>query len=230
MRILVIEDEPKVASFIKRGLEENNYSADIAYDGKTGLDKAIGHDYELIILDINLPELNGYEVCRIIRKDRKVPILMLTALGTLDNRVTGLDAGADDYLLKPFEFKELLARIRALSRRSKVYNQEDKIFSISDLEVDLVSKTVKRGTVAIDLTVREFHLLEYLIRNQGTVVSRSDIAKNVWNLNFDTGTNIIDVYINYLRRKIDKDFPVKLIHTLVGMGYVMKIEEINENS
>jgi DNA-binding response OmpR family regulator len=229
MKILVIEDEPKVASFIKRGLEENEYEADIALDGKAGIHKAVIDDYELIILDINLPLVNGYEVCKVIREKRKVPILMLTAMGTLENKVTGLEVGADDYLLKPFEFKELLARIRALSRRSNIYNFESNVFKLANLEVDLVAKSVIRETRKIELTAKEFNLLEYFIKNQGRVLSRADIAENVWNLSFDTGTNIIDVYVNYLRKKIDKDFEPKLIHTLVGMGYIMKVEEY-ENS
>lgn len=225
MKILIIEDEPKVASFIKRGLEENDYEADIALDGKSGIQKAINENYDIIILDINLPIVNGFEVCKKIRENKTMPILMLTALGTLDNKVSGLDVGADDYLLKPFEFKELLARIRAMSRRNKIYNKENDVFTVADLEVDLTTKTVKRSGVKIDLTAKEFYLLEYLIKNQGKVLSRADIAEHVWNLSFDTGTNIIDVYINYLRRKVDKDFNPKLIHTLVGMGYVLKVEE-----
>lgn len=225
MKILIIEDEPKVASFIRRGLEENEYEVDIALEGKDGIRKGTANEYDLIILDIKLPLVNGFEVCKEIRKTKHVPILMLTALGTLENKVAGLDVGADDYLLKPFEFKELLARINALTRRSKVYNQEHSMYHLADLEVDLTTKSVTRNGKRIELTAKEFHLLEYLIKNQGKVLSRADIAENVWNLSFDTGTNIIDVYINYLRRKIDKDFSPKLIHTLVGMGYVMKVEE-----
>jgi DNA-binding response OmpR family regulator len=225
MKILIIEDEPKVASFIKRGLEESEYSADVALDGNIGLQKALKDEYELIILDLNLPIKNGYEVCKSIREKKTIPILMLTALGTLENKVMGLEVGADDYLLKPFEFKELLARIKALSRRSKIYNQEKNIFKLANLEVDLITKTVTRDSYRIELTAKEFNLLEFFIKNQGKVLSRAEIAEKVWNLSFDTGTNIIDVYVNYLRRKIDKDFSPKLIHTLVGMGYVMKIEE-----
>lgn len=221
MKILVVEDERKVASFIKRGLEENNYEVDIAYDGTTGKDKALSESFNLIILDINLPELNGVEVCRQIREKKQVPILMLTALGTLDNKVTGLDAGADDYLVKPFEFQELLARIRALSRRAPETNAGI-TYKVADLELNTGTKSVKRSGVIIELTAKEYNLLEYFLKNQGKVLSRADIAENVWDLNFDTGTNIIDVYINYLRKKIDKDFSPKLIHTLIGMGYVLK--------
>lgn len=225
MKILIIEDEPKVASFIKRGLEENDYFAQVAADGQAGIQEAKENEYDLIILDVNLPVINGLQVCRIIRETSDVPVLMLTALGTLENKVTGLDAGADDYLLKPFEFKELLARIRALTRRPRHNGQEKEIYRIADLEVNFTSKMVKRAEDKIDLTAKEFFLLEYFIKNQGKVLSRADIGENVWNLSFDTGTNIIDVYVNYLRRKIDKDYTPKLIHTLKGLGYVMKTEE-----
>ena len=225
MKILIIEDEPKVASFIKRGLEENGYEADIAFDGRAGISKAVAEEHDLLILDINLPEANGFEVCRKVREKKIVPILMLTAMGTLEDKVVGLDAGADDYLLKPFEFNELLARIRALTRRNKVYREDPKIYRLADLEVNLDTKRVMRGANRIELTAKEFHLLEYLLKNQGKVVSRAEIAEHVWNVSFDTGTNTIDVYINYLRKKIDKDFSPKLIHTLVGLGYVMKTED-----
>jgi two-component system, OmpR family, copper resistance phosphate regulon response regulator CusR len=225
MRILIIEDEPKVASFIKRGLEENNHYATIATDGQRGIQEAQTNEYDLLILDVNLPIVNGIQVCRTVRETSDVPILMLTALGTLENKVTGLDAGADDYLLKPFEFKELLARIRALTRRPRTAVQEKEVYRIADLEVNLSSKMVTRGSTRIDLTAKEFFLLEYFIKNQGKVLSRADIGENVWNLSFDTGTNIIDVYVNYLRRKVDKDYSPKLIHTIKGLGYVMKTEE-----
>lgn len=225
MKILIIEDEPKVASFIKRGLEENNHSAAIATDGQQGIHEAQTNNYDLIILDVNLPVINGIQVCRTVRETSDVPILMLTALGTLENKVTGLDAGADDYLLKPFEFKELLARIRALTRRPRVPVQDKEVYRIANLEVNLTSKTVTRESIKIDLTAKEFFLLEYFIKNQGKVLSRAEIGENVWNLSFDTGTNIIDVYVNYLRRKIDKDYTPKLIHTIKGLGYVMKTDE-----
>jgi len=225
MRILIIEDEPKVASFIKRGLEENNHLATIITDGQAGIEEANTQPYDLIILDVNLPVMSGIQVCRTIRETNDVPILMLTALGTLENKVEGLDAGADDYLLKPFEFKELLARIRALSRRPRISVLQKDVYRIADLEVDLNAKSVKRSQERIDLTAKEFFLLEYFIKNQGKVLSRTDIGENVWNLSFDTGTNIIDVYVNYLRRKVDKDYTPKLIHTVKGLGYVMKVEE-----
>ena len=223
MKVLVIEDERKVASFVKRGLEENDYNVEIAYDGLSGLDELSRSSYDLVILDVNIPVMNGINVCRKIRETMDLPVLMLTALGSLEDKINGLDAGADDYLLKPFEFKELLARMRALERRAQLKDKE--ILSISDLTVDLQGKTVKRGNKIIDLTAKEYYLLEYLIRNRGKVVTRNEISENVWNINFNTGTNIIDVYINYLRKKIDKDFFPKLIHTLVGIGYVLKIEK-----
>lgn len=224
MRILLVEDEPKVGSFIKKGLEEQSYEVDQAYDGNFGLKLALSNEYDLIMLDIILPHMNGLEVCREIRKSKpSVSILMLTALGSTDDKITGLDAGADDYLTKPFEFKELLARIRALTRRAGDTGASEKL-TIGDLEMDLGSKTVTRGGKPINLTAREFALLHYLLRNRGRVVSRVDITENVWETSFDTGSNVIDVYINFLRKKIDKGFPSKLIHTLVGMGYILKEE------
>jgi two-component system copper resistance phosphate regulon response regulator CusR len=225
MKILLVEDEPKVASFIKKGLEEQTYEVDQAYDGQFGLKLALQNDYDMIILDIILPHLSGLEVCRQVRKVKSsAAILMLTALGSTDDKITGLDAGADDYLTKPFEFKELLARIRALTRRTGESGSSEKL-TISDLEMDLVGKTVTRGGKPINLTAREFALLHYLLRNRGRVVSRVDITENVWETSFDTGSNVIDVYINFLRKKIDKGFPGKLIHTLVGMGYVLKEDD-----
>jgi two-component system, OmpR family, copper resistance phosphate regulon response regulator CusR len=222
MKILLVEDEPKVASFIKKGLEEQAYEVEQAYDGTFGLKMALQNEYDLIILDIILPNMNGLEVCRAIRKKKPlVSILMLTALGSTDDKITGLDAGADDYLTKPFEFKELLARIRALTRRVGESGAGEKL-TIADLEMDLGSKTVMRAGKPVNLTAREFSLLHYLLRNRGRVVSRVDITENVWETSFDTGSNVIDVYINFLRKKIDRGHPGKLIHTLVGMGYVLK--------
>ena len=222
MRVLLIEDEPKVASFIKKGLEEQAFDVDQAYDGNFGVKLALQNEYDLIILDVILPHMSGLDVCREIRRhNTTVSILMLTALGTTDDKITGLDAGADDYLTKPFEFKELLARMRALSRRSTDNNTGEKL-TIADLELDVVKKTVTRAGKPINLTAREFALLHYLLRNKERVVSRVDITEQVWETSFDTGSNVIDVYINFLRKKIDKDHPAKLIHTLVGMGYVLK--------
>ncbi|WP_299759386.1 response regulator transcription factor [uncultured Pontibacter sp.] len=225
MKILLIEDEPKVASFIKKGLEEQNYEVDQAYDGSLGIKLALQNEYDVIILDIILPNMNGLEVCREIRRHNStVSVLMLTALGTTDDKIIGLDAGADDYLTKPFEFKELLARIRAISRRSNESNVGDKL-AIADLEMDVLRKTVTRGGKPVNLTAREFALLYYLLRNRGRVVSRVDITEQVWETSFDTGSNVIDVYINFLRKKVDKGHHSKLIHTLVGMGYVLKDQD-----
>ncbi len=223
MRILVIEDEQSVSAFIRKGLEEQGYEVVQAFDGTTGIRLASQGDFHLILLDIVLPGMNGLEVCKTIRErgDSSVPILMLTALGTTDDIVAGLDSGADDYLSKPFKFKELIARVRALTRRSTVDVSKSKL-AVADLEMDLDAKTVLRNGQPIQLTAREFHLLEYFIRNRGKVVSRVDILENVWEVDFDLGTNVVDVYVNYLRNKIDKGADSKLIHTKVGMGYVLK--------
>lgn len=233
MKILIIEDELKVAEVIKRGLTEEGYETELAYDGEIGLRLAQSGNYDLILLDVNLPLLNGLELCRILReKDEVTPVLMLTALGMSDDIVAGLEAGADDYLPKPFHFNELYARIKALTRRRKLLlqaAQSDKgtgnsdVFRIADLEIDFDSREVTRSGKAIQLTVKEYALLEYLARNAGKVRSRSEIAESVWGLNFETGTNFIDVYINYLRNKIDKPFDKKLIHTVTGFGYVLKL-------
>lgn len=222
-KILIVEDEPKVAGFIKKGLEESNYSVDIAYDGVTGKTVALSKKYDLIILDINLPMLNGFQLCKIIREnDQVVPILMLTALGGLEEKVKGFDYGADDYLLKPFEFQELLARINALLKRTKYSGNPGKLFRIADLEINRDAKTVIRDGKSISLSAKEYALLEYLATNKERVISRFELTEKVWGINFDTGTNIVDVYINFLRKKMDSDYPVKLIHTRVGMGYVLK--------
>ncbi len=223
IKILIIEDEPKVTSFIKKGLDVNNFQTETAYDGEIGVRKATSKKYDLIILDINLPKINGFDVCKLIREhDTRVPILMLTALGTTSDKVNGLSIGADDYLVKPFEFEELLARIRVLLKRSQSEILSGNILKVADLEMDTSSKTIKRAGKKIDLTAKEFMLLEYLMRNKGRLLSRSDIAEKIWDITFDTGTNIIDLYIFYLRKKVDKNFSPKLIHTQVGMGYVLK--------
>ena len=222
MRVLLVEDEPKVAAFIKKGLEEQAYEVDQAYDGFFGKKLALNNDYDIIILDVILPQKSGLEVCKEIRKVKPgVAILMLTALGSIDDKILGLDSGADDYLVKPFVFQELMARIRALTRRAYESPASD-ILRIADLELNLSKKTVIRSGIPINLTAREFALLHYLMRNKERVVSRVDIIEQVWETSFDTGSNVIDVYINFLRKKIDKDFSPKLIHTLVGMGYVLK--------
>jgi len=224
--ILIIEDEPKVASFIKRGLEENGYSCDIAGDGLTGRKMFDAVAYDLIILDINLPFKNGIDLCKEIRRvNQKIPVIMLTALGTTEDKLLGFDSGADDYLLKPFEFRELLARIRSLLKRTSNAETGEDILTFLDLEVNLNTYEVTRGGGKIELTQKEFALLVYLLRNKGRAMSRNEIAENVWDISFDTGTNIIDVYVNFLRKKIDKKFTKKLIHTQTGVGYILKEEK-----
>jgi len=225
MRILVVEDEPDIASFLKKGLEENGYEVMLAYDGEIALRLAMNEPFDMILLDIILPKINGIEVCKKLRQEIGFtnPIIMLTALGSTDDIVDGLNTGADDYLVKPIKFRELLARVNAQSRRLD-NNSNELNLQISDLILDMKTKEVTRNNQRIKLTAKEFNLLAYLLRNKGRVVSRVDILENVWEVNFDLGTNVIDVYINYLRKKIDKDFEEKLLHTVVGMGYVLKEE------
>lgn len=226
MQILVVEDEQKVAAFIKNGLEEQGHTIDLAYDGYTGEMLALSKQYNLIVLDVIIPVLNGMELCKRIKTVKPdVPILMLTALGTTDDKVAGFDSGADDYLVKPFEFKELIARIKALTKRSQLKqgsHHSPNILKVADLELDIDKKLALRGSKVISLTAKEFSLLEYLMRNKGRVLSRPDIAEKVWDVTFDTGTNVVEVYVNILRKKIDKDFPTKLIHTRIGLGYVIQ--------
>ena len=224
MDILVIEDDLRVSELIKRGLEEQGFSATVAYDGVMGKKLALQHPYELIITDIILPKMDGLELCKQLREaNLEIPIIMLTALGTTDDKLEGFDAGADDYLVKPFEIRELMARIRVLlKRQSKTPQTFSNLLKYDDLELNLQNKTVKRGDVDINLTPKEFKLLEYLLQNPERVLSRTEIAEKVWDTHFDTGTNFIDVYINYLRKKIDKGFEKKLIHTKSGMGFILK--------
>ncbi|MDQ1087492.1 response regulator transcription factor [Siphonobacter sp. SORGH_AS_1065] len=223
MKILVVEDEQDVASFIKSGLEDYGLEADIADDAFRAQQLLKEQEYGTVILDVNLPIMNGFELCKIIReKYEDVSILMLTAFGTTDNVLTGFDAGADDYLVKPFEFRELMARLRALNRRRLTVPTEAVILKIADLEYNQKSKTLKRDNQKISLTARELALLEFFLKNQNRALSRSEIAEKVWDVNFDTGTNVVDVYVNYLRKKIDKDFSPKLIHTISGIGYIMQ--------
>lgn len=226
MNILVVEDEQKVAAFLKNGLEEQGYTVDVAYDGYTGEKLALSRDYYLILLDVIIPVVNGIELCKKIKAAKPdVPILMLTALGTTDDKVAGFDSGADDYLVKPFEFKELVARLKALTKRSQLRQQPSQganILSVADLQLDIDKKVAIRGNRTISLTAKEFMLLEYLMRNKGRVVSRPDIAEHVWDVTFDTGTNVVEVYVNILRKKIDKDFPAKLIQTRIGLGYIIQ--------
>lgn len=223
IRILVVEDEPKVASFIKLGLEENGYAVDVAFDGAIGKKMFDAGKFDAAILDINLPYKNGLELCKEIRtSDQKIPILMLTAMGTTEDKLDGFNSGADDYLVKPFEFRELLARIKSLLKRTSNSNTGGNILKFLDLEMNLDTYEVIRGGKRIELTQKEFTLLEYMLRNKSRVLSRTDIAEKVWDITFDTGTNVIDVYVNFLRKKIDKDFPQKIIHTQTGIGYVLK--------
>jgi DNA-binding response OmpR family regulator len=226
MKLLIVEDEPKVASFLKQGLEEQNNEVSVAYDGIFAKKMATDNEFDAIILDVMIPYMNGMEVAKELRNQGiKTPILMLTALGATDEKVAGLDAGADDYLVKPFEFRELLARLRALTKRySQTPVEEKKVLVLEDLELDLNRKVARRGGKTIDLTDKEFSLLEYLIRNKNRVISRNEILEKVWVAGFDTTTNVIDVYINFLRKKIDKDFSKKIIHTMVGMGYIVKTD------
>lgn len=224
IKILIVEDEKKIADSLKKGLVEFNYDVEVAYDGSMGEKLFHSKHFDLIFLDINLPELNGLELCKRIRgQNKSVAIIMLTTFGSVADKVEGFDVGADDYIVKPFSFEELLVRMRALLRRTTNENlPSGNILQIEDLEMNLDSKIVTRNNQKISLTAKEFQLLEYLLRNKNRVVSRADIGEKVWDIDFDTGTNTIDVYINYLRNKIDKKFEPKLIHTKVGFGYIMR--------
>ncbi|MCS6904450.1 MAG: response regulator transcription factor [Bacteroidia bacterium] len=228
MKILIIEDDNRVAELITRGLKEQNFEVEWANTGKLGKSLALHNDYDLIIVDVLLPDTNGVELCKQIRTQRiDMPILLLTALGTTDDKVEGFEAGADDYLVKPFEMRELIARVKALISRKQRYSLSNKSITIlqyADLEMNLITKTVRRNGKEITLTPKEFKLLQYMLENPERVLSREEIAQKVWNTYFDTGTNFIDVYINYLRKKIDKDFSHKLIHTKIGMGFILQKE------
>ncbi len=227
MNILVVEDDQRVAELIKRGLEENGFSVTLAYDGLSGNKLIHQNRYDLIITDVILPKIDGLDLCKLIKENNPdLPIIMLTALGTTDDKVEGFDAGADDYLVKPFEMRELLARIRVLLKRSnKEVQNIGFVLKFADLEMNFHTKIVKRDNREINLTPKEFNLLEYMLKNSERVLSRGEIAEKVWNTHFDTGTNFIDVYINYLRKKIDRNFKSKLIHTKSGMGFILKEEE-----
>lgn len=223
INILVVEDEKKIADSLQQGLIENGAATQVAYDGITGLELFRNQAFQLVILDINLPGINGYELCKKIRSlNPAVPVIMLTALSTVEDKIEGFDAGADDYIIKPFDFRELLIRIRALVKRLYNYPAADTLLSAGGLVMNLNSKTVTREGKPVSLTAKEFQLLEYMLRNKNRILSRADIALNVWDINFDSGTNVIDVYVNYLRKKIDKNFEQPLIHTQVGMGYILK--------
>lgn len=224
MNILVVEDDKRVADLIKRGLEEQDYTVQLANNGLTGKLLATAQEYDVIILDIILPDISGIVVCKEIRSTRPdTQIIMLTALGTTDDKVDGLDAGADDYLVKPFDFRELEARIRALTKRREKRNiVTATVLRIADLELNLDTFTATRAGKEIPLTPKEFKLLLFMMQHSGRVVTRNEIAEKVWETAFDTGTNFIDVYINYLRRKIDKEHAIKLIHTRPGIGFILK--------
>lgn len=229
MRVLLIEDEPSVSSFIRKGLEEQGMLVMQAFDGVTGLNLALREKFDVIVLDLIMPGMNGMEVCRRLRAQigYDIPLLMLTALGTTDDIVEGLNVGADDYLPKPFKFRELVARLQALARRKKTAGV---LLKAADLVLNRETKEVMRGKQPVMLTAREFRLLEYLLLNKNRVVSRADILENVWDVTHDLGTNVVDVYINYLRKKIDSGFTPPLIKTIVGMGYTIKDTERETSS
>jgi two-component system copper resistance phosphate regulon response regulator CusR len=223
MKILLVEDEPKLAQFMEQGLTDSGYEVSIAYDGQMGRRMAMAGGFDVMIFDVIIPYINGLELCKEVRaKFPDVPIILLTALGSTEDKVLGLDAGADDYLVKPFEFKELLARIRSHTRRSGGIRQSGEFLEVGDLKLDMLKKVAVRGGKQISLTAKEFLLLELLMRNAGRVIDRSEIAEKVWELNFDTGTNVVDVYVNMLRKKVDREFERRLIHTRVGLGYILE--------
>jgi len=225
VKILLIEDEPKTVQSLKQGLEENSYEVEVAYDGHMGHQLATRNAYQLIISDIIIPGINGLELCRKLRAEGiQTPILMLTALSTTDDKIEGFDAGADDYLAKPFDFKEFLARVKALIKRSNQTMIESQVLKFADLELDLTSKIVSRSGQKINLTAKEFQLMEYFLRNQEKVISKAEIAENIWEVEDENSSNLIEVYVNYLRKKVDKGFPSKLIHTQFGMGYILRQE------
>lgn len=225
MKVLLIEDEVKAVNSLRKGLNEYQIDVDFAYDGATGLKLAENNLYDVIISDIIVPGLNGFDLTRELRsKGISTPVLLLTALSATDDKVTGLEVGADDYLTKPYEFKELLARIKALSRRGKEPPVPKIMLSFADMEMNLTSKEFFREGRKIDLTPKEFALMEYFIRHKGRVISKSEIAEKVWDINFETTSNVVEVYVNYLRNKVDKPFSQKLIHTVFGVGYILKEE------
>ncbi len=225
MKILLVEDNPKISSFVKIGLESHNCMVDIAYDSAIGERLALSGKHDVIILDVVIPGISGFELCKKIRKSSLLtPVIMLTSLDSIDDKLTGFDCGADDYLVKPFSFQELLARINALNRR----NQEafiNPVLKVLDLELDSIARKVKRANKEINLTATEYKILELLLNNKGKVFDRILIAEKLWGFSFNSGTNVIDVHINSLRKKIDKDFPQKLIHTKIGFGYVLSEDQ-----
>jgi len=226
MRILIVEDEPKVASFLKQGLEEENYEVEVAFDGQIGKRLATKNNFDIILMDVIMPYTNGLQLCKELRDENiQTPVLMLTALGTTDDKISGFDSGADDYLVKPFEFKELLARIRALTKRQAGASQKSNQLTYRELTLDIDKRIAIREGRNISLTAKEFGLLEYMMRNVGKLLSRIDISEKVWDINFDTGTNTVDVYINILRKKIDKDFKETYIQTRIGHGYIFQVKD-----
>lgn len=223
LQILLAEDEPAIANVISKGLGEAGNVVSVAPDGNTALQMALSHSYDVYIFDIMLPGMNGLELCKTLRKAKDPkPVLLLTALGSTENIVAGLDAGADDYLVKPFKLVELVARIKALMRRSAGGFTEENKMRMADLEMDLEARLVNRGGNEINLTSTEYRMLEYFLKNSRKVISRMDLLENVWGVDFNMATNVVDVYVNYLRKKIDKDYEPKLIHTVIGMGYILK--------
>lgn len=221
MKILLVEDQPGVAQSLKQGLEENNIQVDLAANGKIGQDQINRNNYDVVVMDVMMPEISGIELCSYIRSSgNNVPILIISALDTVEDKILGLEVGGDDYLTKPFAFSEFLARIRALDRRRQSKFFANRILQIGDLEVNLDSKSVIRNHIVIELTPKEFRLLEYFIKNEGRVIAKQEISENVWDIDFDTGTNVVEVYVNYLRNKLDKGFDKKLIHTKFGVGYI----------
>ena len=222
-KILIVEDEPKVAGFIRSGLSESSLASDWAADGESGIAMLEANNYDLLILDLNLPRKNGFEVCAAVRKnDRRIPVLMLTAWGAIDDKLKGFESGADDYLVKPFEFQELLARVKALLKRTEPELSEPSTLRYADITLNLDTREVHRAGNKISLTPKEYGLLEYLLRNPERVVTRAEIASHVWSIQYETGTNFVDVYINFLRKKIDRGYIRKLIHTHVGSGYILR--------
>jgi len=223
VRLLIVEDERQIASFLERGLKEEGYAVDVVYNGNDGLDWAAAVEYDLIVLDVMLPGRDGYSVCRELRqRGVKTPVLMLTARDTVDDRVTGLDSGADDYLVKPFAFKELLARLRAITRRQGESKSVE--LQLADLTLNTLTHSAQRGDRRIELTAKEYALLEFLLRNPNRVLSRTQIGEHVWNLDFVPESNVVDVYIRYLRKKIDEGFDLKLIKTMRGSGYLISAD------
>jgi two-component system copper resistance phosphate regulon response regulator CusR len=226
-KILIIEDDLRIAQNIAKGLNEKSYQTEIAFDGKIGLKLALHNDFDLILLDLNLPGLNGYEVCQEVRKLKpSIPIIMLTALGETEDKIEGFEKGADDYIVKPFDFRELLARINVFIKRNvkEEATHNSNLLKIHDLELNPETKIVSRGGFDIELTPKEFSLLEFLIKNKGKIVSKQDISNALWEANSQQSLNVVEVYINFLRKKIDKDYAQKLIHTKTGMGYIIKEE------